>query len=53
MNNTICVFPYQSTLDIFELNTEHLTVEVVEKETVDTKHFSSTLGLMKYFNKNK
>ena len=34
MNNTACVFPYQSTLD-------------------NTNYFSSTLGLMTYFNTNK
>ena len=40
MNNTACAFPYQSTLDNCDLNTEHLTVEVVEKETVDTSDLS-------------
>ena len=40
MNNTACLFPYQSTLDNCDLQSEHLTVEVVEKETVDTSDLS-------------
>ena len=41
MNNTACIFPYQSTLDNCDLQSEHLTVEVVEKETVDTSELSN------------
>ena len=41
MNSTASVFPYQSILDNCDLQSEHLTVEVVEKETVDTKELSS------------
>ena len=40
MNNTACLFPYQSTLDNCDLQSEHLTIEVVEKETVDTSDLS-------------
>ena len=36
MNSTANVFPYQSTLDNCDLQSEHLTIEVIEKETVDT-----------------
>ena len=36
MNKTAAVFPYQSTLDNCDLQSEHLTVEVIEKETVVT-----------------
>ena len=41
MNNTACSYPYQSILDNCDLQSEHLTVEVVEKETVDTSELSN------------
>ena len=41
IDNTAKNFPYQSILDNCDLMQEHLTVEVVEKETVDTSHLSS------------
>ena len=41
MNSTAANFPYQSTLDNCDLQSEHLTVEVVEKETVDTSTLST------------
>ena len=41
MNSTAANFPYQSTLDNCDLQSEHLTVEVVEKETVDTSNLST------------
>ena len=41
MNNTACVFPYQSTLDNCDLQSEHLTIEVIEKETIDTSELST------------
>ena len=36
MDNTAASFPYQSILDNCDLQQQHLTVEVVEKETIDT-----------------
>ena len=36
MKATAASFPYQSTIDNCDLQTEHLTVESVEKETIDT-----------------
>ena len=41
IDNTAKNFPYQSILDNCDLMQEHLTVEVVEKETVDTSHLST------------
>ena len=41
MNRTGKNFPYQSILDNCDLQTEHLTVEVIEKETVDTSYLST------------
>ena len=41
LNNTAYTFPYQSILDNCDIQSEHLTIEVVEKETVDTTHLSS------------
>ena len=38
MDNTASDFPYQSILDNCDIQTEHLTVEVIEKESVDTSH---------------
>ena len=40
MDNTASCFPFQSILDNCDLQQEHLTVEVVEKETIDTSHLS-------------
>ena len=40
MNNTAASFPYQSILINCDLQSEHLTVEVVEKETIDTSDLS-------------
>ena len=36
MNSTLAHFPYQSTLDNCDMQAEHLTVESVELETIDT-----------------
>ena len=41
MDNTAASFPYQSILDNCDLQQQHLTVEVVEKETIDTSHLST------------
>ena len=41
MNCTASALPYQSILDNCDLQSEHLTVESVEKETVDTKELST------------
>ena len=41
MNNTAVGFPLQSMLDNCDLQQEHLTVEVIEKETMDTSHLST------------
>ena len=41
MHSTAANFPYQSILDNCDLQSEHLTVEVVEKETVDTSNLST------------
>ena len=41
MENTAANFPYQSILDNCDLQQQHLTVEVVEKETIDTSHLST------------
>ena len=42
MNSTASKFPYQSTLDNCDIQSEHLTVETVEKETIDTSHLDTT-----------
>ena len=42
MNSTASKFPYQSTLDNCDLQGEHLTVETIEKETIDTSHLDTT-----------
>ena len=56
MFNTAPEFPYQSTLDNCDIQSEHLTVEVLEKETIDTTHLSTkkmskedALKLFRYF----
>ena len=36
MNSSASMFPYQSILDNCDLQQEHLTLEVIEKETIDT-----------------
>jgi hypothetical protein len=41
MHFTAAKFPYNSTLDNCDLQSEHLTIEVVEKETVDTSNLST------------
>ena len=42
MKNTASKLPYQSILDNFDFQSEHLTIEVIEKEVIDTSHLSST-----------
>ena len=42
MNATAACFPYQSTIDNCDFMTEHLTIETVEKETIDTTDLSTT-----------
>ena len=42
MHSTAANFPYQSTIDNCDLQSEHLTVESVEKETLDTSSLSTT-----------
>ena len=41
LDNTAWSFPYQSTLDNCDIQSEHLTIEVIEKETIDTSHLST------------
>ena len=41
MKTTGSKYPYQSTLDNCDYQTEHLTVETVQKETVDTSNLST------------
>ena len=41
MNATAAYFPYQSTLDNCDMMQEHLTIETVEKETMDTRDLST------------
>ena len=41
MQSTASSFPFQSTIDNCDMQGEHLTVESVEKETVDTTHLST------------
>ena len=57
MHSTAATFPYQSIIDNCDLQSEHLTVESVEKETVDTSSLSSAkLGkeaALKLFNKDQ
>ena len=38
--NTGRSFPYQCILDNCDIQNEHLTVEVIEKESIDTSHLS-------------
>ena len=38
VDNTAINFPFQSLLDNCDINREHLTVEVIEKECIDTSH---------------
>ena len=40
MDNTAASFPFQSILDNCDMQSEHLTVEVVQKETIDTSNLS-------------
>ena len=42
MHSTAASFPYQSTIDNCDLQSEHLTVESVEKETIDTSSLSTS-----------
>ena len=42
MNSSASSFPYQSTIDNCDMMSEHLTVEVIEKETVDTTNLSTS-----------
>jgi hypothetical protein len=42
MNSTAARYPLQSTLDNCDLQSEHLTLETIEKETVDTTDLSTT-----------
>ena len=42
MNTTAALFPLQSTIDNCDFQSEHLTLESVEKETVDTSNLSTT-----------
>ena len=42
MHSTATSFPYQSTIDNCDLMSEHLTVESVEKETIDTSSLSTS-----------
>ena len=45
MNTAAANFPYQSTIDNCDMMSEHLTVEVIEKECVDTsKLFTSKMS---------
>ena len=41
MDNTATSYPFQSILDNCDIQEEHLTVEVIEKETVDTSNLST------------
>ena len=41
MENTASNFPFQSLLDNCDFHSEHLTVEVIEKETINTSHLST------------
>ena len=40
--NTARAFPYQSILDNCDIQNEHLTIEVIEKENIDTSHLDTT-----------
>ena len=42
MNSTASMFPYQSILDNLDFQSEHLTLEVIEKETIDTSSLCTT-----------
>ena len=46
MDNTAASFPYQSILDNCDFQNQHLTLEVIEKESVDTSKLS-TVGKSK------
>ena len=41
MDNTAARFPFQSIFDNCDLQQEHLTVEVIQRETIDTSHLLS------------
>ena len=41
MDNTATSFPYQSILDNCDFQNQHLTLEVIEKESIDTSHLST------------
>ena len=41
MDNTAASFPYQSILDNCDFQNQHLTLEVIEKESVDTSELST------------
>ena len=41
VDNTAMNFPFQSLLDNCDINSEHLTVEVIEKECIDTSNLST------------
>ena len=41
MSLTAVRCPYQSTIDNCDFQSEHLTVETIEKETIDTSHLST------------
>ena len=57
MNTTAALFPYQSTLDNCDFQTEHLTVESVEKEIIDTSDLCTTKktkeDALAFFNKDQ
>ena len=42
MHTTAASYPYQSTIDNCDLQSEHLTVESVEKEVIDTSNLSTS-----------
>ena len=39
MNTTAALYPFQSTIDNCDFQSEHLTVESLEKEVIDTSNF--------------
>ena len=57
LDRTASSFPFQSTLDNCDLQTEHLTVELIEKETVDTSDLCTAKKTkqeaLAMFNKNQ
>ena len=42
MNTTVALYPLQSTIDNCDLQSEHLTVESVEKEVIDTSNLPTS-----------